>query len=125
MTIPIRPEERFAPAADGDRTELFASTCTGCTRTHFPTVAECPACGGEVQATRLARGRLSALTTVTAPPPGALVEPPYSVGIADFAEGIRVIGLVAGTAETGDDIEVVAHEYHQDRVTFAFRRSHP
>ncbi|KXF53136.1 hypothetical protein AXA44_08615 [Rhodococcus sp. SC4] len=106
----------------GEITSLLASTCVACGRTHFPTVAECPACGGSVQAVHLSRGRLSALTEVTTPPPGALIEPPYHVGITDFAEGIRVIGLIDGDAIVGDEIEVAVVEYHPGRSTFAFRR---
>ncbi|RRQ28998.1 hypothetical protein DK926_03600 [Rhodococcus sp. Eu-32] len=114
-------QDLFEPAADGASTELHASTCNSCARTHFPAVDDCPACGGTVHSERLTTGRLSARTEVTAPPPGALVEPPYAVGIADFDSGIRVIGLVdAGTA-VGDDVSVVVRRYHSNRTTFAFR----
>ncbi|TQC46700.1 hypothetical protein EEB14_24655 [Rhodococcus sp. WS4] len=115
-------EERFLPAPVSEPTSLLVSTCEACGRTHFPTVAECPACGGFVQTAHLSRGRLSARTEVTTPPPGALIEPPYHVGITDFEEGIRVIGLVDGEAIVGDEIEVVVVEYHPGRGTFAFRR---
>ncbi|MFC9835182.1 Zn-ribbon domain-containing OB-fold protein [Rhodococcus sp. NPDC127530] len=115
-------DQRYVPASVGEITSLLASTCDACSRTHFPTVTECPACGGVIHETRLSRGRLSALTEVTAPPPGALIEPPYNVGVTDFAEGIRVIGLVDGDVIVGDEIEVAVFEYHPDRSTFAFRR---
>jgi uncharacterized OB-fold protein len=115
-------DQRYVPAPVGEITSLLASTCDACSRTHFPTVAECPACGGVVHETRLSRGRLSALTEVTATPPGALIEPPYNVGVTDFAEKIRVIGLLDGDAVVGDEIEVVVFEYHPERSTFAFRR---
>src|SRR5690348_17932780 len=42
--------------------------------------------------TTLFRSRV--LTAVLAPPPGAKVPAPYEVGVAEFDEGICVIGLV-------------------------------
>ncbi|RZI53453.1 MAG: hypothetical protein EOP16_02800 [Pseudonocardia sp.] len=122
MTATTPTEERYLPAPVGEITSLLASTCEACGRTHFPTVAQCPACGGSIHMAHLSRGRLSARTEVTTPPPGALIEPPYHVGITDFAEGIRVIGLIDGDAIVGDEIEVAVIEYHPGRGTFAFRR---
>jgi uncharacterized OB-fold protein len=60
-------------------------------------------------------------TAVLAQPPGSRVEAPYGVGVAEFAQGIRVIGLLVGSPAIGATIEVVTHEPFPDGHTFAFR----
>ena len=113
----------FVTAAPGERTALRASTCPDCGRTAFPRVAECLACGGAAEPVLLAgQATLRALTSVTSQPPGALVQAPYDVGVAQFPEGICVIGLIDGAAVPGATVTVVATSPYPDGLTFAFRR---
>ena len=60
-------------------------------------------------------------TGVLAQPPGSRVEAPYDVGVAEFAEGICVIGLVDGPAQRGDLVEPVVVEPFPSGRTFALR----
>ena len=58
------------------------------------------------------------------PPPGGLVPVPYAVAVADFPEGISILGLVsnAGTAEElelGDEVQTVAAQVG-DKIGYAF-----
>lgn len=93
---------------------LVASSCEHCDRYDFPALDQCPACEGETTRRRLSRrGAISQFTNVNHPPPGGLVPVPYAVAVADFPEGISILGLVsnAGTAEElelGDEIRTVA-----------------
>jgi uncharacterized OB-fold protein len=113
----------FVAAAPGERTALHASTCPDCGRTAFPRVAECLACGGGTEPVLLAGpATLRALTSVASQPPGALVQAPYDVGVAQFPEGICVIGLIDGHAEHGATVTVVATSPYPDGLTFAFRQ---
>lgn len=114
---------RFADAPTGSRTALIAATCTACGRVSFPCPDRCPSCTGELTLTALeGPARLSVLTAVLAQPPGALIQAPYDVGVADFAEGIRIIGLIDGAAEQGDLVEPVVIAPYDGGQTFAFRR---
>ena len=113
----------FEDAPVGSATALLASTCTSCRRTEFPRRPDCPACGAEVRPTTLAGPATTRVSTaVLAQPPGSLVRAPYSVGVAEFPEGVCVIGLLVDDPEVGDRVEVVVHEPYDDGRVFAFRR---
>jgi uncharacterized OB-fold protein len=115
----------FLAAAPGERTALHASICPACGRTAFPRVTECLACGAATEPVVLAGpATLRALTSVTSQPPGALVQAPYDVGVAQFPEGICVIGLIDGPAVAGMSVTVVATSPYPDGLTFAFRQHH-
>jgi len=104
---------------------LVASQCEKCGRFEFPQHETCPSCGGPANPVRLSRGaRVSQWTAVNHAPPGGLVDVPYSVAVADFPEGISVLGLIrksdsAGALALGDQVEVVATEVG-DRIGYAF-----
>jgi uncharacterized OB-fold protein len=70
------------------------------------------------------RGSLAGATKVLHPPPGALVEAPYAVGVAEFDCGISVIGLLLDLdpTELGQAVEVRASRVG-DRAGFAFVRA--
>jgi uncharacterized OB-fold protein len=118
----LAPVTLFADAEPGSRTVLFASRCPQCARTAFPRAAQCLACGAVTDAIELGGpARLDVRTAVLSQPPGALVNAPYEVGVATFAEaGISVIGLLAEPVETGASIDVVVTEPYPGGRTFAF-----
>jgi uncharacterized OB-fold protein len=118
-----RDTDLFTPADPGEPTALCASSCPSCGRVAFPRRSHCPACGAASAPAALhGPARLRVLTAVLAQPPGSRVEPPYEVGVAEFDEGICVIGLMNGTAQRGDAVvPVVVEPYPQGRF-FAFRR---
>jgi len=110
--------------ASGSPIHLLASRCDSCHRVHFPARGECPACDGQTRATPLQeQATLDGCTAVLHPPPGALVEVPYLVGVARFAEGISIMGLVVGVAQTpapGTPVRTVAAALPDGRLTYAF-----
>jgi uncharacterized OB-fold protein len=110
-------------AEPGVRTALRATRCPACKRHSFPARNLCPACGTPTEGVILdGPARLRVLTGVRAQPPGSLVAAPYDVGVAEFDEGICVIGLVYGPAERGDSVVPVVVEPYVGGRIFGFRR---
>jgi uncharacterized OB-fold protein len=115
---------RFAEGAVGEFTALHASRCADCGRVEFPRRTECPACGASAAPIELdGPATVRVLTGVLAQPPGALIQAPYDIAVAEFAEGICVIGLVDGEATRGDRVRPVILEPFDDGRAFAFRRT--
>ena len=123
VTEPVEQADLFLVGEPNDPTALCASSCASCGRVSFPRRSRCPACA-ETSAPVALRGpaRLRALTSVLAQPPGAKVSAPYDVGVAEFEEGICVIGLIDGAAERGDRVVPIVHEPYPGGRIFAFRR---
>jgi uncharacterized OB-fold protein len=134
---PLLRADLIATAVDGGdgavtagaRIRLAASTCPSCGRVHFPAREQCPACGAATRATPLQSGAiLGACTAVLHPPPGALVEVPYLIGVAQFPEGISIMGVVVGASETpppGTPVDTVATALPDGRLTYAYQPSQP
>ena len=123
MLRPVEDSSLFVDASVGETTALCASACAQCGRVEFPRRVLCPVCGSACTPREL-RGpaRLRVLTAVLAPPPGAKVPAPYEVGVAEFDEGICVIGLVDGPVAKGDTVRPVVHQPYEGGRIFAFRR---
>lgn len=121
MTMDVRA--RFAPAAVGEHTRLAASRCQDCGRVQFPATDRCPACGTASGAIWLAGpARVVFTTEILNQPPDSLVEAPYSIGVAEFPEGLRVIGLLESpAAKAGDSVVPVVAQPADELVAFAFR----
>jgi uncharacterized OB-fold protein len=121
--VEARDADLFTRADPGEPTALCASSCPSCGRVAFPRRSLCPACGA-ASAPAALRGpaRLRVLTAVMAQPPGSKLAPPYEVGVAEFDEGICVIGLMSGDAQRGDAVIPVVVEPYPEGRFFAFRR---
>lgn len=121
---PVEETGLYVAGARDDLTALCASSCGSCGRVTFPRRLQCPACGGSSAPIELhGPARLRVLTSVLAQPPGSKVTAPYDVGVAEFDEGICVIGLTAGEVQRGDLVVPIVHEPYPDGRTFAFRRA--
>lgn len=122
MVNVVEAPELFGPGEPGEATHLLASRCPGCDRSEFPRRVECPACGEASEPVELVGpAHLRVSSAVLAQPPGSLVEAPYGVGVAEFGDGLCVIGLLVGEIERGASVEVVVHEPYEGGRTFAFR----
>lgn len=101
--------------ADPGRTvALRGSRCDRCGRIEFPSRTLCPTCGSVAAAIPLGpRARLRTVTSVLHPPPGSRVPVPYVVGVAEFPEGISILGLVVIDAQehvtVGDPVDTIAY----------------
>jgi uncharacterized OB-fold protein len=114
------------PPAPGERARLAASSCGHCGRVEFPARSRCPACDKDAQPVALSPDAcLGAFTTVLHAVPGARIKPPYHVGVAQFSEGISVIGLLLASegdnVRIGQSVETVVLEPFEGSVTYAFR----
>lgn len=80
----------------GENARLRASHCLGCGRWEFPRRDYCPGCGGrDVHEQPLGpMAHVVGTSAVLHPPPGSLVEAPYTVALAAFPEGISILGVV-------------------------------
>lgn len=109
-------------AEAGESIGLAASRCDVCERVDFPARSSCSSCGAAVSTAVLSStARLGAQTAVLHAPPGALVDVPYRVGVAEFPEGLAVLGLLVGDQpERGDRVEVVSVPVG-DRLTYGYR----
>jgi uncharacterized OB-fold protein len=115
--------ELFQSVEDGTQTALLAGKCASCGRHTFPARTPCPSCGSPADVVTLAGpARLRVVTGVRAQPPGSLVTAPYDVGVAEFDEGICVIGLIVGPAEQGDRVVPIVTAPYEGGHTFAFER---
>ena len=114
----------YTAAAVGERTALVASRCPSCNRHQFPARRECPACRTKTEEASLSGpARLRVLTGVRAQPPGSLVVAPYDIGVAEFDEGICVLGLVSGSAAKGDNVVPVVVEPYEGGQIFGFAKA--
>lgn len=110
----------------GDLVRLAATRCTRCGRLEFPGRQSCPTCTDLAYSSPVGPdATLAAFTAVLHPAPGALIAPPYHVGVARFPEGLCVIGILLNADElelaTGLLLETVMFEAAPDRLTYAFR----
>jgi uncharacterized OB-fold protein len=114
----------FENGAAGQPTQLVGSRCPQCCRVQFPAHRCCPACAALSAELRLTGpARLVFATDVLAQPPDSLVQAPYGVGVAEFPEAIRVIGLLDNPAPAvGDAVIPVVYRPTDELVTFAFRK---
>jgi uncharacterized OB-fold protein len=109
----------------GDVVRLAGAQCRSCQRVEFPVRSSCPSCGQPMEPRALApNARVHAVTQVEHPPPGALVEVPYVVVMADLPEGVTVLGQLVGAGfdevAPGDEITSVAVPVG-DKVSYGFR----
>jgi uncharacterized OB-fold protein len=116
--------ELFAAGEPGTRTALLASSCGQCGRAEFPRRASCPACGAATEKIELAGpATLRVSTAVLAQAPGSQVQAPYNVGVAEFRQGLCVLGLLVDEPEIGATVDVVVHEPYDGGRIFAFAES--
>jgi len=115
----------FEPGPTGAGTRLAASKCHLCGRIQFPRLANCPACDAASHEVWLGGpAHLVFATQILAQAPGSMVTAPYSVGVAQFDEGIRVIGLLDAEKlpAVGDTVLPVVVEPANGLTAFAFQR---
>ena len=111
--------------APGDVVALAASRCGGCGRHEFPARERCPVCGLEMTAVGLSTSpRVAGFTSVSHPPPGAVIDTPYVVVAAAFPEGLSILGPVPNATidelAIGDTLDSIAIDVG-GKVGYGFR----
>jgi uncharacterized OB-fold protein len=115
----------------GASPQIIVSQCSACGEKVFPKQAFCPECCTEtmIEVTIESNGILKCFTEITAPPPGYKGTVPYTVGIVEFPEGIRILGVTTektiDTLTAGMEMEVIIDtafvEADKEYVTFKYK----
>ena len=79
-----------------EKEQIPATRCTKCKMTHFPPRADCPNCRGDsVEWITLGGScRLVTFTQVHFAPPAFQPDAPYSLGVAELSNGLRVFAPI-------------------------------
>jgi uncharacterized protein len=115
---------------------LLGSRCRTCGTHYFPRTSECrnPTCtdGQLLDVAISRRGRLYSFTVQHyRPPPPFRMEPwaPYTIGVLELPEGLRIMGMLSGVApmdlRIDMELEVISEQLYQDEqgrivVTYKF-----
>ena len=110
---------------------LIVSKCCNCGEMVFPRQNYCPECCTKTMEEKVLNsvGTLKSFTGIYAPTPGYKGEVPYTVGIVEFQEGIRIMGLTTEKTidhlEAGMDVEIIFDtafmEDNKEFITFKFK----
>ena len=111
--LPLLPEyssftETFRQGLEAGK--FMTTRCAACGKLTFPPKQHCPACwSGDMKWTELTgRGILYARTTIHAAATQFRDEVPYSVGIVDLEEGIRLVtGLIDDPVRMENDTAIM------------------
>lgn len=100
---------------------LLIQRCTGCGALRHPWLPGCNACGGLDWDTVEASGEGTVYSYVVMHhPPFPAFDPPYAVGLIELAEGVRMIGNVAGVpydkVRIGLPVRLGFQEYDEELV---------
>lgn len=100
--------------------QLIAAKCSKCGHHTFPFQEMCPECCEDTmeQVYLSRRGKLKCFTGMYNPSPDFKGKLPYTIGIVDFPEGLRVIGLTTENSidmlNVGMDIELVVETVYEE-----------
>lgn len=104
----------------GEKPGLTVGKCTECGDVVFPKQDFCPTCCTETmqEMSLNGEGELYAFTTVRNRPPECKINVPYGVGIVQFPEGVRIMGLLTEPDVTklsvGQKAKIVIEEAYQE-----------
>ena len=96
--------------------ELASTRCQVCKRLMFPPREHCPACWSKKMewVTLSGRGKLYARTTIHAAAEVFQKQVPYSVGIIDLEEGVRLVATIV------DEDEIISNEEPVQLMVLAY-----
>jgi uncharacterized OB-fold protein len=118
--------ETDAVPLPGEPVRLAVSGCVSCGRLEFPGRDLCPACSQPATPSPVGpEATLAAFTAVLHPAPGALIQPPYHIGVARLADRLQVIGLLIDADDreltVGTPLETIVFATPDCNLTYAFR----
>jgi uncharacterized protein len=95
LSAPVEDADSAEFWAAARRGELVLQRCADCERWQFPPRALCIRCGGDAQWQAAAGiATLYSFTVVYRAPADFAAIAPYAVGLADLAEGVRMVGII-------------------------------
>lgn len=126
--VPVKEGLFTWPSSDP---QLIAARCSQCGHHTFPYQQMCPECCDPTmeEAYLNKKGKLFSFTGMHNPPPDFKATVPYTVGILEFPEGIKIIGLTTEKTterlKVGMEMEVVIEtiyrEDDKEYVTYKFK----
>ncbi len=106
--VSFTSDAKVAPLVDYlEKGKVMMTKCQQCGKAFFPPKADCPRCvSSNVEWLEISSiGTLLAFTVVNYGPSGFENDTPYTLGIAEFEEGVKVLGRVS-KAISPEDVKV-------------------
>jgi len=107
--------------------ELRGTVCAQCGAKNFPPRADCSSCLSDQMEwfPITGEGALISHTKATFAPAGFEKDVPYRLGVAEFADGIKVFGRIDGTlpdeaVKAGMKVKVRMLDLGEERLTYEF-----
>ena len=110
--------------------KIEGTVCTKCSAKYFPPRADCSAClSKEMDWFEMPRkGKLETFTTAQYAPFGFEADPPYTMGVVDFGNGLKLFarlekGLPSEDVKVGMDVSVRPLTYDDGQLSFEITKA--
>ena len=110
-----------------EKGKVMTTRCKQCGCYYFPPKMDCPSClNSEVEWVEIpGDGKLLTYTVVHYGPSGFEDDAPYTLGIGEFGDGLRIFGRLSKSIEEGDvkpgmGIKMVPVKLPGERVSYEF-----
>ena len=121
-------QAKVAPFVDYlDQGKFMATQCKQCGRKYFPPRGDCPYClSSDMDWVEVkSKGKLLTFTTVNYGPSGFEEAAPYTLGIVEFEEGVKVLAKIRKKVDVKDikigmELRVVPVVLGEDRLAYGF-----
>ncbi|MFO8100832.1 MAG: Zn-ribbon domain-containing OB-fold protein [Dehalococcoidia bacterium] len=107
--------------------KLMGTVCKKCGKKYFPPRMDCAQClGDDVEWFEIkGPGKLVTHSTVNFGPSGFEEVQPYTLGIVDFPEGVRVLAKIsdkvdAASIKSGMELRPVPRKLNEEKLTYEF-----
>ena len=109
--------------------KVMATRCQKCGTAHFPPQMDCPGClSSEVEWFEVkGKSKLVTYTVANYGPSGFENEIPYTLGIVEFEDGVRILGRLSRDIDVSDikvgmGLKVAPIKLPDDRIAYEFRK---
>ncbi len=110
--------------------KVMATKCKACGTTYFPPKMDCPSCllsdmeWFEIKSD----GKLITYTTVHYGPAGFEEDAPYTIGVGEFGDGVRIFSRFSKDIKVEDikpgiKLKVVPIKLPEDRISYEFQQA--
>ena len=110
--------------------KVMTTRCKECGSSYFPPKMDCPSCiDSEVEWIEIPNeGKLVTYTVVHYGPSGFEDEAPYTLGVGEFGDGLRVFGRMSKGVEeseikTGIGIKLVPAKLPDNKIAYEFQKA--
>ncbi len=110
--------------------KVMTTKCKKCGTPYFPPKMDCPSClDSDVEWFEIKNnGKLITYTTVNYGPSGFEDDAPYTLGIGEFEDGLRIFSRLSKDIKEGDikpgmELKVVPMKLPGDRISYEFQQA--